>query len=93
MPAIDTKTALFQAASEAFPDGEVGVKLLTPDHPKLAKRSIIDNQVYVRVQFHGFAVAGFVPENGRPDEIAKLIGRLKLDYRVAEDALNPKPAV
>src|SRR5690348_7539472 len=82
MPA-DIKTALFQAASEAFKDGEVSVKLLTPDSPKLARRNFVDNQLSVRVAFTttngNFAVAGFIPENAKPDEVDKLITRLKLD--------------
>src|SRR5689334_16940814 len=97
MPA-DTKTALFQAASEAFKDGEVSVKLLTPDHPKLARRNFVDNQISVRVLLTGvdakgqnvpFAVAGFIPENAKPEEVDKLITRLKLDRRTAEASLKP----
>jgi hypothetical protein len=97
MPAIDIKTALFQAASEAFKDGEVSVKILTPDSPKLARRNFVDNQVSVRVQFStpngSFAIAGFIPEDAKPGELEKLITRLRLDRRNSEAALKPAAVV
>lgn len=100
--AFSLKTELFNAASEAFPDGEVGVKVLTPDDPKLARRGFSENQISVRVQFKGidakgnsvpYAVAGFIPESSKPEEIGKLIVRLRLDKRSAFDALKPQIAI
>lgn len=94
MPASrDTKSAVFQAASEAFNDAMVSVVFYPPEHPKLAKRAILDPHIGVRVQFNGFAVAGMVPENAKDEDIAKLIARLRHDHHVAQDAMKPKPAV
>jgi hypothetical protein len=87
------KSQLFEAASAAFPTGEVSVKILTPDDPKLARRNFTDNQVYVRVRFEGYAVAGFIPETSKPDEMDKLIVRLKHDARTSAAALKPQPAI
>ena len=89
----ETKTAVFQAASEAFDGAMVSVVLYPPEHPKLAKRQMLEPHIGVRVQFSGFAVAGMVPENADAATIDKLMARLKLDRRMAEDAMKPKPAV
>lgn len=71
----------------------VSVSLYPPEHPKLAKRGLIEPHIGVRVQFSGFAVAGMIPEKADADAVNKLIARLKLDRRMAEDAMSPKPAV
>jgi hypothetical protein len=91
-PALKLK--LFEALSEAFPDGEVTVKDYSPGHPKLAARRIIHAQVGARILFkdenqESYAVAAMIPATSSDNEIAELIARMADDKRRTEVTMTP----
>ena len=91
------KTKLFEALSEAFPEGEVTVKDYSPGHSKLAARRIVHAQVGVRVLFSiqqadktiPYAIAGMLPATAGDNDIDELLARLADDKRRVEISLTP----
>lgn len=91
------KLKLFEALSEAFPEGEVTVKDYRPGDPKLAARRLIHAQIGARVLFSAivaeknmpYAVAGMIPASADEKEIPELVARLEDDKRRTEITLTP----
>ena len=94
------KLKLFEALTDAFPDGEVSVKDYPPGHSKLAARRLVHAHIGVRVvcvsnqdgKAIPYAIAGMIPATAEQKDIEELLARLADDKRRVEITMKPGQA-